>query len=58
MADEPHAHRTAIDGVDAPVLRSISSRELMGGERVIIVRHGNDEYRLQLTAAGKLILTK
>jgi hemin uptake protein HemP len=41
-----------------PVHRSISSRELMAGERVIIIRHDREEYRLRLTASGKLILTK
>jgi hemin uptake protein HemP len=30
----------------------------MAGQRMIIIRHGNDEYRLQVTNAGKLILTK
>ena len=58
MADQPPAHRTAADGSGAPVPRTITSEELMGGGRVIIVRHGNDEYRLRITAAGKLILTK
>jgi hemin uptake protein HemP len=58
MPDEPPAHRTTADGAGAPVPRTITSEELMGGGRVIIVRHGNDEYRLRLTAAGKLILTK
>jgi hemin uptake protein HemP len=41
-----------------PVHRSISSRELMAGEHVIIIRHEKEEYRLRLTASGKLILTK
>ncbi len=41
-----------------PGRRTITSRQLMGDERVIIIRHGNDEYRLQITGAGKLILTK
>jgi hemin uptake protein HemP len=44
--------------LDAPIHRSIASHELMGGERVIIIRHGKDEYRLRLTASDKLILTK
>jgi hemin uptake protein HemP len=42
----------------APVHRTISSHDLMGGESVIIIRHGEDEYRLRVTASGKLILTK
>jgi hemin uptake protein HemP len=45
-ADAPPAHRV------------IASRELMGDDRVLIIRHGDGEYRLRLTLAGKLILTK
>ena len=46
------------DWIDAPAHRWISSDELMAGERVIIIQHGVEEYRLRVTAAGKLILTK
>jgi len=42
---------------DAAV-RSITSEALMAGQRMILIRHGNDEYRLQVTGTGKLILTK
>jgi hemin uptake protein HemP len=38
--------------------RTISSRELMGGARLLIIRHEREDYRLQVTATGKLILTK
>jgi hemin uptake protein HemP len=31
---------------------------LMRGRREIVVQHGLEEYRLRITAAGKLILTK
>ena len=50
--------RQTTDWADAPIHRTISSHQLMAGERVIVVRHGDDEYRLRITAAGKLILTK
>jgi hemin uptake protein HemP len=40
------------------VVRSITSEALMAGQRIILIRHGNDEYRLQVTGTGKLILTK
>jgi hemin uptake protein HemP len=43
---------------DIPVHRSITSNDLMAGERVIIIQHGQEEYRLRLTASGKLMLTK
>lgn len=44
--------------LEVPVHRSISSTELFAGERVVIIRHGTEEYRLRLTASGNLILTK
>jgi hemin uptake protein HemP len=44
--------------IEIPVHRSITSKDLMAGEHVIIIRHGQEEYRLRLTASGKLILTK
>jgi hemin uptake protein HemP len=49
----------ASTGIDRPeATRSISSDELLAGQRMIIIRHGRDEYRLQVTGTGKLILTK
>jgi hemin uptake protein HemP len=38
--------------------RTISSRDLFDGQRLVIIRHEQDDYRLQITATGKLILTK
>jgi hemin uptake protein HemP len=46
-------------GIDRPdVTRWVSSDELLAGQRMIIIRHGREEYRLQVTGTGKLILTK
>jgi hemin uptake protein HemP len=46
----------------APIMpatpHAVSSRELMRGRRVLTIRHGEEEYRLQVTRSGKLILTK
>ena len=36
----------------------IDSRQLLQGGKEIVIVHGGEEYRLRLTAAGKLILTK
>lgn len=36
----------------------IDSRELFQSERVLLIRHGDDTYRLRLTGLNKLILTK
>jgi hemin uptake protein HemP len=38
--------------------RTVSSVELLQGLREIIIRHGEENYRLRLTRAGKLILNK
>jgi hemin uptake protein HemP len=43
---------------EVPVHRQISSAELMAGERVIVIQHGTEEYRLRITASNRLILTK
>lgn len=40
------------------MLKTISSRDLLGGDRLVIIRHEQEDYRLQVTATGKLILTK
>jgi hemin uptake protein HemP len=37
---------------------SITSQELMRGGRSLVIRHGTQVYRLQITGSGKLILTK
>jgi hemin uptake protein HemP len=36
----------------------ISTDRLMGGRREIVLQHGLEEYRLRITSAGKLLLTK
>ncbi len=45
-----------------PVMRPrhdvIASEELLAGRRVVIIEHSGEEYRLQMTRKGKLILTK
>jgi len=36
----------------------VDSVTLLGGRRELIIRHGDEVYRLRLTASNKLILTK
>jgi hemin uptake protein HemP len=43
-------------GANSP--RIVSTRDLMGDDKVVIIRHGQEDYRLRITAMGKLILTK
>ena len=38
-----------------PIVRS---EQLFGSRREIIIKHGQEEYRLRITRADKLILTK
>jgi hemin uptake protein HemP len=38
--------------------RQLDSRELFGKERELLIHHNGELYRLRLTRAGKLILTK
>lgn len=48
------------EAVPAPVggPKRITSAELLGDQREVIILHGTDEYRLRLTSNAKLILTK
>ena len=42
----------------APARPVLTSAALFGGRREILIRHGAEEYRLRITRANKLILTK
>jgi len=39
-------------------LKSITSEELMEGQRELIIVHDGEEYRLRITSNNRLILTK
>ena len=41
-----------------PKPRRLKVSDLMAGEREAILEHGGQDYRLRITASGKLILTK
>jgi hemin uptake protein HemP len=42
----------------APSTARIASSELFHGRRAIVIVHRGEEYRLHITKAGKLLLTK
>jgi hemin uptake protein HemP len=42
----------------APSPAVVDSTALMAGQRELLIRHGQELYRLRVTAQGKLILTK
>jgi len=41
-----------------PKVRRLKVSELLAGEREVILEHDGQDYRLRITANGKLILTK
>lgn len=43
---------------ESPEVRLIRSETIFGVDRLVIIVHGDAHYRLQITKAGKLILTK
>lgn len=48
----------AADLPSVPALREIASSSLLQGEREILIRHGEEVYRLKVTRNDKLILQK
>ena len=55
-APEP-SERSPADTAPRPLGR-VSSHDLLGGRREIIIQHGQEQYRLRLTSSNKLILIK
>jgi hemin uptake protein HemP len=43
---------------ERPAPRTLTTAELFAGRREIVIVHGDAEYRLRVTRANKLILTK
>ena len=56
--DRPHRELRAPSRRIDVVADKIDSRDLFVGTRELIIQHGDDSYRLRLTAQNKLILTK
>jgi hemin uptake protein HemP len=46
------------DPIPAARPRVVRTEDLFGAKREVIIRHGQQEYRLRITRADKLILTK
>lgn len=42
----------------APTPKVLTSSDLLGGRKTIIIKHAGEEYRLSITSKDKLILTK
>ncbi len=43
---------------EKPSVREVSSEELLRGQSEVLIRHGEEVYRLKLTRNQKLILQK
>ena len=54
MSDEAEAPKPS----EKPALREMTSEELLRGQSEILIRHGEEIYRLKLTRNQKLILQK
>ena len=57
MSDE-HPEPPAAASPAGDRRRRIKVSELLQGEREVILEHDSQDYRLRITANGKLILTK
>jgi hemin uptake protein HemP len=57
MDDDPHPDTTNSQP-KAPQPTPITSAQLLGGRREIVIQHGAEQYRLRLTSSNKLILVK
>lgn len=58
MNHQPRVVRAAEPELAGSIPLVVDSMTLMGGRRELIIRHGEDTYRLRVTASNKLILTK
>jgi len=57
MRDLLHAE-DSLPPPTASELKRLTSEELIGPAREMLIRHGGFDYRLRITRQGKLILTK
>jgi hemin uptake protein HemP len=57
MTDVPDTHASASPpAIVRPAV--VRTEELFGTRREVIIKHGQEEYRLRITRTDKLILTK
>lgn len=57
QGSEPPKENTPASGSSEPVIR-YAVADLLRGSREAVLEHGGAEYRLRITANGRLILTK
>ena len=54
----PNRQSTPASTAPARELKRVSTDELIGPDREVLIRHAGCDYRLRITRQGKLILTK
>jgi hemin uptake protein HemP len=58
VSDEPREDESEASPQGGAKPRRLKVSELLAGAREAILEHGGQDYRLRITASGKLILTK
>ncbi len=58
VAGQKRSGAETSDNGSPPRPRIVTSDDLLQGRRELWIEHGQDMYRLRLTASGKLYLTK
>lgn len=58
LNQNPLDHQPAAQTTPPAAQHEVDSRDLMRGQREIVIRHGVEAYRLSVTRSGKLILRK
>lgn len=58
VLDIPVMSASGADAGPSPALPTLDSRVLLNGGREVLIRHGDECYRLRHTRNDKLILTK
>ena len=58
--DNDSAHAASADAVTGGtgLARRVDSTAIFGGDREVVITHRGQEYRLRITRADKLLLTK
>ncbi len=57
-APEPSPPQNAPQPHRVMPAREVTVEDLLRGERELLIRHGEELYRLQITKNGRLLLTK
>jgi hemin uptake protein HemP len=58
VSDSPRDASAKHTSEPGNTVRRLKVSELLAGEREAILEHSGQDYRLRITASGKLILTK